>query len=135
MGLVVFPRTYEQHARYLEVNRIIELVGVTDDNQREERQIIVHQIRPLVTAGQETKTTSQGRCFIRVPDVNQDPQLFESLREFAGRYPGNYQIIVSDHAKNIRPLANDSLIANTQASEMELKQYFGNNNVVFKKRE
>lgn len=135
MSLVVFPRTYEQHARYLEVNRIIELVGVTDDNQREERQIIVHQIRPLVTAGQETKTTSQGRCFIRVPDVNQDPQLFESLREFAGRYPGNYQIIVSDHAKNIRPLANDSLIANTQASEMELKQYFGNNNVVFKKRE
>lgn len=139
ISAVIFPNTYQRVHKLLKDQEIVHVRGKLGKSQRGERQLVVEQMERAQTlleglgqpANQAPNNTSNVRCFIRVQSIEQAQVQVNAIKQLALDNPGPAQIILVDAQRQSFLLDKPYLISYSRRVQQEVKQIFGEENVIF----
>lgn len=136
IDIVVFPQTYQRYNQLLTENRIIIVEGMTGLDRRNNPQIItnrIYAIEEYLQSQNQNKTQKEiQRCFIQIKDFKEDSARINMLKQLALQYFGPASIVLVDKNRRTIQLDPPYTISYSHKVQQELKEIFGQANVVFK---
>lgn len=127
MDAVLFPDLFRQISNQLEEEQLVWM-RVTVEERNQKRQFILKEIAALDLS--EVDIPETNKLFIRM--TNQDKSsVLKYLQQIAEQHPGKTPVIVYDPVnRETYQLANSYSLQVTEKEMRQLKNYFGNDNVV-----
>jgi DNA polymerase III subunit alpha len=92
--VIIFPRTFEQNARFIKPDSIVLVEGRVSQREDEETKIICEKIIPLAEAEQQ----NPGKLYVKIDSVLQ-PDILEQIKKVLSRYKGEQPVYVVDNGK------------------------------------
>lgn len=127
---VVFPALYREVSPLLEEEQTVWLKGKVSIRQNN-KQIIIDQLQTCNVA--ELAAAAPGELYIRLQTEMKEEAALQVLQKAVEKSPGDTRLIIHDEARRETYKLEEKYSINyNEQSEMELKEYFGSKNVVFR---
>ncbi len=124
---VLFPKIFRQVNHWLEEDSFVFVEGKLEE-RNEKKQLLVNDIQPYQLEEKQLTTDS---VYIKVADENEE--LLEKLEELATKYPGSSTVFLyQEKQRQLFKLASNYNLDSAWNVIKELKQYFGEDNVVIR---
>ena len=130
--LIVFPQQYQRVASLLVEQQIIWLDGTISLNKREEKQIIINELKDAKRLDLTIERKEITKCYVKIPDFNAATEQIQKLKDLAMANPGPAIIILVNDMRQTWQLNSPYTISYSQRVQSEVKGIFGNERVVFK---
>jgi DNA polymerase-3 subunit alpha len=129
MEAVIFPELYRKVSRWLAEEMLVFVTGKIESRNNR----IQWLLQELKEFDESVLNISDQRLFIQILEADHE-QALTKFREIAMKYAGNTSIIIyHQDSKNTYKLTNDYDVTVNDQSLLLLKEYFGNENVVFER--
>jgi DNA polymerase-3 subunit alpha len=92
--VIIFPKTFEQNARFIKPDSIVLVEGRVSQREDEETKIICEKIIPLAEAEQQ----NPGKLYVKINSETQ-PDILEQIKKVLSRYKGEQPVYVVDEGK------------------------------------
>ena len=136
VDVVVFPTIYQRVQHLLKENNIIILEGMTGTDRNHQLQVVADQLTDInsykKTSSTTEKTAQISRCFVQVIDFEQALTQIEQLKQLAIENNGPSSIILVDKSRRTIQLDPPYMISYSYRVQQQVKEIFGESNVVFK---
>ncbi|MGP4041601.1 DNA polymerase III subunit alpha [Gracilibacillus sp. D59] len=124
---VLFPNVFRQVNHWLEEDGFVFVEGKIEE-RNEKKQMIVNDVQPYQLEEKQLTTDS---VYIKVVDGKEEP--LEKLEELATKYPGASTVyLYQEKQRKLFKLSSHYNLDSAWNVVKELKQYFGNDNVVIR---
>lgn len=130
--LIVFPQQYQRFSALLVEQQIVFLDGTISLNKREEKQIIVNDLKVASDLDLTIKRQEITKCYVKIPDFNSSSEQIQKLKDLAIENPGPAIIILVNDLRQTWQFNSPFTISYSQRVQNEVKEIFGNEHVVFK---
>lgn len=130
--LIVFPQQYQRFSSLLVEQHIVYLDGTISLNKREEKQIIINDLKLANTLDLTVERKEITRCYVKIPDFTKATQQIQKLKNLAINNPGPAVIILVNDLRQTWQFHSPYTISYSQRVQNEVKDIFGNERVVFK---
>ena len=111
---------------------IVYLDGTISLNKREEKQIIINDLKLANTLDLTVERKEITRCYVKIPDFTKATQQIQKLKNLAINNPGPAVIILVNDLRQTWQFHSPYTISYSQRVQNEVKDIFGNERVVFK---
>ncbi|WP_163581610.1 DNA polymerase III subunit alpha [Gracilibacillus saliphilus] len=127
MDTVIFPNIFRQVNHWLEEDSFVFVEGKLEE-RNEKKQLIVNDIQPYQLEEKQLTTDS---VYIKVLDEKEDS--LAKLEELATKFPGSSTIyLYQENQRQLFKLSSHYNLDSAWNVVKELKQYFGEDNVVIR---
>jgi DNA polymerase-3 subunit alpha len=92
--VIIFPKTFEENARFIKPDSIVLVEGRVSQREDEETKIICGKIIPLAEAEQQ----NPGKLYVKI-NSNTNPDILEQVKKILSRYKGEQPVYVVDDGK------------------------------------
>ncbi|SFM08034.1 DNA polymerase-3 subunit alpha [Gracilibacillus orientalis] len=127
LDTVLFPKIFRQVNHWLEEDSFVFVEGKLEE-RNEKKQLIVNDIQPYQL---EEKQLTNDSVYIKVEDEKEVS--LEKLKEIATKFPGSATIyLYQENQRQLFKLSSSYNLDSAWNVVKELKQYFGEDNVVLR---
>lgn len=130
--LIVFPQQYQRFSSLLIEQQIVLLDGTISLNKREEKQIIINDLKEANKLDLTIERKEITKCYVKISDFKIANEQIQKLKELALENPGPAIIILVNELRQTWQLNSPYTISYSQRVQNEVKNIFGNERVVFK---
>lgn len=136
INVVIFPTVYQRVQHLLRENNIVVLEGTTGTDRNHQVQVVADKIIDINnyqrSSSRPDSVAHIKRCFIQIMDFGQAMAQIEQLKQMAIENNGPASIILVDRNRRTIQLDAPYTISYSYRVQQQVKEIFGESNVVFK---